>query len=57
MSAKESDLGSKNDCFSFAIRILNALKWNGNENHDLMEVAGQLIEPKLKELYRFSKIY
>ena len=36
MNAKESDLDKKNDCFSFTIRILNALKWDNNENHDLM---------------------
>ena len=36
MNAKESDLDKKNDCFSFAIRILNALKWDYSQNHDLM---------------------
>ena len=45
MDAKVEDLKQKNDCFSFAIKILNALKYQNNTNHDLMEVAQNLIQP------------
>ena len=50
-------LGSKNDCYSYALRILNALEYNNKTDNDLIGIAVDLIEPKLKELKLFSLVW
>ena len=50
-------LDKKNDCYSYALRILNALEYNDKTNNDLIEIAVDLIEPKLKELKLFSLVW
>ena len=57
LSSKMEDLHHKNDCFSYAVRLLNVLKYNNKNNHNLMSVARRLIEPKMMELGYFKRIW
>lgn len=56
-STSRTQLEDKNDCFSYAIRLLNALNYGGKNNHDLIEFAGDLIQPKIEELKFLQRVW
>ena len=56
-SSSRTQLEDKNDCFSYAIRLLNSLNYGGKNNHDLLELAGDLIQPKIEELKFLQRVW
>ena len=50
-------LEGKNDCYSYAIRLLNQLNYNNSYNHDLIKLAQTILEPKLNEFKILSMIW